>query len=74
VTFLSDVRAAVPRLALPTLILQTQSDMIAPVEVGEYMHATLPDSAFVLMEATGHCPHMSAPEETVAAIKRFLAS
>jgi sigma-B regulation protein RsbQ len=73
VTFLSDVRASLPLLAVPTLILQTQADMIAPVEVGRYLQATLPDSELVVMEATGHCPHMSAPDETVAAIKRFLA-
>ncbi len=72
VTFLSDMRAEVARLTLPTLILQTQADMIAPLEVGEYMHATLPDSELVVMQATGHCPHMSAPEETIAAIKRYL--
>lgn len=73
VTFLSDVRASLPLLAVPTLILQTQADMIAPVEVGRYLQATLPDSELVVMEATGQCPHMSAPDETVAAIKRFLA-
>ncbi len=74
VTFLSDVRASLPLLDLPTLILQTQADMVAPIEVGEYMHVTLPSSELVLMEATGHCPHMSAPGETIATIKRFLAN
>ena len=73
VTFLSDLRAEVARLTLPTLILQTQADMIAPLEVGAYMHSVLPDSELVVMEATGHCPHMSAPEETIAAIKRHLS-
>ena len=73
VTFLSDLRSSLPLLALPTLILQTRADMVAPLEVGAYMRATLPDCRLVLMEATGHCPHMSAPEETIAAIKRFLA-
>jgi sigma-B regulation protein RsbQ len=74
VTFLSDVRDKLPLLELPTLILQTQADMVAPVQVGEYLRATLPESDLVLMEATGHCPHMSEPVETIAAIKRFLAS
>jgi sigma-B regulation protein RsbQ len=72
VTFLSDLRASVPLLDLPTLILQTRVDMVAPLQVGEYLRATLPHADLVLMEATGHCPHMSAPEETIAAIKRFL--
>ncbi len=74
VTFLSDVRASLPLLDLPTLILQTQADMVAPIKVGEYMQATLRHGELVLMKATGHCPHMSAANETVAEIKRFLAA
>ena len=72
VVFLADHRADVPRCATPTLVLQTQADMIAPVEVGRYMHRHLPRSELVLMQATGHCPHMSAPEETTTAIRAFL--
>ena len=72
VTLPLDTRAEVARLTLPTLILQTQADMIAPLEMGEYVHAALPDSELVVMEATGRRPHMSAPEETIVAIKRYL--
>jgi sigma-B regulation protein RsbQ len=77
VTFLSDNRADLPRLrklGVPALILQCREDAIAPQAVGEYVHAQLPQSSLVLMEATGHCPNLSAPEETVAAIKAFLAA
>ena len=74
VTFLSDLRASLPLLDVPTLILQTQADTVAPVQVGEYMRASLRRSELVLMEATGHCPHMSAPMETITAIKRYLAN
>lgn len=74
VTFLSDLRAVLPRLQLPTLILQTQADMIAPEPVGEYVRARLPNSELVVMDATGHCPHMSEPAETIAVIKTYLAS
>jgi len=73
VVFLSDHRADVPRCRTRSLVLQTQADMIAPVEVGHYLHLHLPDSELVVMEATGHCPHMSAPEETTRAIRSFLA-
>lgn len=73
VVFLSDHRADVPRCAVRTLVLQTQEDMIAPVEVGRWMRDHLPRGELVLMEATGHCPHMSAPGETLEAIRRFLA-
>lgn len=72
VVFLSDLRADVPRCPTRALVLQTVEDMIAPVAVGEYMHRHLPRSELVLMRASGHCPHMSAPGETIEAIRRFL--
>ena len=50
------------------------SDLIAPQAVGEYVAAELPDSRYVLLDATGHCPNLSAPDETVAAIRDFLAA
>ena len=65
-------REDVPKCPTLTLVLQTQADVIAPVEVGHYMHRHLPRSDLVLMQASGHCPHMSAPEETKAAIRGFL--
>jgi sigma-B regulation protein RsbQ len=46
--------------------------VIAPLAVGQYMHENLADSRLVLLAATGHCPNLSAPEETIAAIKDFL--
>jgi sigma-B regulation protein RsbQ len=72
VTFLSDNRADLPKLKVRSLILQCQDDAIAPRSVGEYVHRQLADSELVLMEATGHCPNLSAPQETIAAIQRFL--
>jgi sigma-B regulation protein RsbQ len=74
VTFLSDNRADLPRVTARSLVLQCSDDVIAPQTVGEYVHRILPDSAFVLLNATGHCPNLSAPEETVAAMKVFLES
>lgn len=72
VTFLSDNRADLPKLRTPSLILQCAEDVIAPRSVGEYMHRALPDSELVLMRATGHCPNLSAPAETVAAMRAYL--
>jgi sigma-B regulation protein RsbQ len=72
VTFLSDNRADLAKLTAPSLVLQCSEDVIAPQQVGEYVHDHLPDSRLVLMQATGHCPNLSAPEETVAAIEAFL--
>ncbi|MDX6656890.1 MAG: sigma-B regulation protein RsbQ [Solirubrobacteraceae bacterium] len=74
VTFLSDNRADLPRVPTPSLVLQCSQDVIAPEAVGEYVHRQLPDSRLVYLEASGHCPNLSAPEETVAAIKAFLAT
>lgn len=71
-TFFSDKRDLLPKVCIPALILQCSDDVIAPEEVGIYMHKHIKDSQFVLMEATGHCPNLSAPEETIAAMKAFL--
>jgi sigma-B regulation protein RsbQ len=70
-TFLSDNRADLARVTVPTLILQCSSDVIAPPEVGAYVHAQIPDSTLVTLQATGHCPHLSAPAATIAAIRSF---
>jgi len=72
VTFLSDNREDLPQLKTKALILQCSQDVIAPEAVGRYMHQNLPGSEFVLMKATGHCPNLSAPEETIAAMEAFL--
>ncbi len=72
VTFLSDNRADLPRVQTPSLILQCREDVIAPLVVGDYVHAHLPGSQLVVLDAIGHCPHMSAPATTVAAIRAYL--
>jgi sigma-B regulation protein RsbQ len=72
VTFLSDNRDDLARVRIPALVLQCSDDVIAPPAVGEYVRSTLPDARLVQLEATGHCPNLSAPEETIAAIRAFL--
>jgi sigma-B regulation protein RsbQ len=73
VTFLSDVRADLPRLTAPTLIVQCNDDVIAPVAVGEYMKRVLPHSTLAIVENVGHCPHLSSPSACVDAMNDFLA-
>ncbi|AZF21928.1 alpha/beta fold hydrolase [Pseudomonas sp. R3-52-08] len=73
VTFLSDNRDDVIGLTTPVLILQSSDDLIAPVAVGEYLHAVLPNSTYHLVDNIGHCPHMSAPQACAAAMDEFLA-
>jgi sigma-B regulation protein RsbQ len=72
VTFLSDNREDLAAVATPTLILQCANDVIAPVCVGEFVRDRMPNASMVLLNATGHCPNLSAPEETAAAIEQFV--
>lgn len=74
VTFLTDARGQLHGLSVPSLILQCSDDVIAPACVGNYMHRTLPGSTLAVLKATGHCPHLSAPAETIAAMNEFLSS
>jgi sigma-B regulation protein RsbQ len=72
VTFMSDNRADLAKVGLPALVLQCSDDVIAPEHVGRYVHRNLPGSELVMLQASGHCPNLSAPEETIAAISSFL--
>ena len=72
VTFLSDNRDDLLKLRTPSLILQCAEDVIAPTAVGDYVHQHTPGSSLVYLNATGHCPNLSAPEETIDAIKAWL--
>ena len=72
VTFLSDNRADLSSVAVPSLVLQCSEDSIAPPSVGTFVHQCLPHSSLMNLQATGHCPHLSAPAETIDAIKKYL--
>lgn len=72
VIFLGDNRADLPRLRTPTLVVQSAHDAIAPRAVGTYVHQQLPGSQLVVLPTTGHCAHLSAPRETIAALAPFL--
>ncbi|USB32993.1 alpha/beta hydrolase [Paenibacillus sp. YPG26] len=74
VTFYGDNREDLPKVTTPALILQSTDDIIAPLEVGAYVYHHIPESTLQIMEATGHCPHMSHPEETIRLIQEYLAS
>ncbi len=74
VTFSSDNRSDLPKAAIPALILQCSEDVIAPIAVGEYMHKQMPNSELTILKATGHCPNLSAPDEVISAMRRFVRS
>jgi sigma-B regulation protein RsbQ len=73
-TFFSDNRADLPDVRVPSLILQCAEDAIAPVEVGRYVARTVPAGTLRMLKATGHCPHVSHPDETIDAIREYLAA
>jgi sigma-B regulation protein RsbQ len=72
VTFFSDNRADLGKLKVESLTLQCSDDVIAPQAVGDFVKAHIPNNRLVLLEATGHCPHISEPEKTIRAIKDFI--
>jgi sigma-B regulation protein RsbQ len=72
VTFLSDNRADLGRVQTPTLVLQSKQDVIAPVQVGEFVRDNMPHAQLVVLDATGHCPNLSAPDQTADAIEAYL--
>lgn len=72
VTFFSDNRDDLARVTARTLVLQCREDVIAPPCVGEYVHRNLPNSSFVMLDASGHCPNLSAPDEVIRAMRAFV--
>ncbi|HEX8684186.1 MAG TPA: alpha/beta hydrolase [Ardenticatenaceae bacterium] len=73
-TFFSDNRSDLAEVRVPSLIMQCSDDAIAPLQVGDYLHRHLPGSTLRVMQATGHCPHMSHPDETIRLIKEYLTT
>lgn len=73
VTFLSDNRADLAQVTVPTLVIQCTDDVIAPEEVGEFVHRAIPGSAMTVLRATGHIPILSGPSEVIAAIRAYLS-
>ena len=73
VTFFSDNRADLPALRVPALVMQCSDDVIAPASVGTFVHEALPASTFRMLQATGHCPHVSHPDETIRVIDEYLS-
>lgn len=71
-TFLADNRSDLPKVQARTLVLQCSEDVVAPLEVGSYVHRHVPNSELVILKATGHCPNLSAPDEVIAAIQAFV--
>jgi sigma-B regulation protein RsbQ len=74
VTFLADHRAELADVTTPTLIVQSDDDLLAPIGVGEYMHQRIAHSSLSVVENVGHCPHLSAPSSSKSATEAFLTN
>ena len=74
VTFLSNNRPDLPKVTVPSLILQCRDDALAPLEVGHYLHRQFRGSRLEILPVEGHCPHLSDPELTSQALRRYLSS
>ncbi|WP_194973878.1 alpha/beta fold hydrolase [Aquiflexum lacus] len=72
VTFLGDNREDLPKVSTPALIIQCHPDVIAPVQVGEFVHNQMPLSKYELLDTPGHCPHLTAPEQVIDSIQTYL--
>ena len=74
VTFLGDNREDLHKVTIPTLIIQCHPDVIAPVVVGEFVHKKIPNSRYVLLNSSGHCPHLTFPDQVISSIHTFLTT
>ncbi len=72
VTFLGDNREDLSRVSTHALIIQCHPDVIAPVQIGEFVHQKIPNSKYVLLNTSGHCPHLTAPDQVISSIKSYL--
>ena len=71
-TFLSDNRSDLARVTVPTLVIECANDSLAPRGVGKYVHDAIAGSELVTLDTSGHCPHVSDPEVTAAAVLAFV--
>lgn len=71
-TFLSDNRTDLGRVVTPTLVVECEHDALAPREVGRFVHDNIVGSELITLNASGHCPHVSHPDLTAAAILSFV--
>jgi sigma-B regulation protein RsbQ len=74
VTFRSDHRADFAKVSVPTLLVECSDDALAPPHVGAFVHQSIKGSRRVILPASGHCPHMSAPEQVIAAMREFIGT
>ncbi len=68
----ADLRAVLPTVAVPTLLIRGAQDVRAPREVAEALHAAIPGSRLIQIPDAGHDVNLEAPGEYDAAVLAFL--
>ena len=72
VIFQSDIRSQLSKLQKKTLLIHSKEDIAVPTAVAEYLNKNIQGSTLKYVNAEGHFPHISAPQEIVSAIKEFI--
>ena len=73
-TLLSDHRADLARCPVPVLVVQNPHDDFVPMAATRFLVDKLPDARLRLLDASGHCPHISHPHQVVRALRECLAA
>ncbi|WP_244928114.1 alpha/beta hydrolase [Nocardioides sp. W7] len=74
VTFRGDNRADLPKVSAPTVVLQAADDSVAPPSAATFVRDAIPGAGLEVIDTRGHCPQLTAPAETIAAIRRSLGA
>lgn len=67
----TDLRAELPQLTQPTLILHGALDTLTPPAAGAWLAETLPAAQHIAFSGAAHAPHLSHGIAVAAAIGRF---
>jgi pimeloyl-[acyl-carrier protein] methyl ester esterase len=67
----TDLRASLPRIAQPALILHGERDAIAPLAAGQYLQRSLPRAALEVFAGAAHAPFVMKPQLTARRIMEF---
>jgi pimeloyl-ACP methyl ester carboxylesterase len=70
----ADLRAALPSLSLPTLLLWGEEDVRSPLSVAKDIHARIPGSTLRILPGAGHLSNVEAASAFNAELRTFLAS
>lgn len=72
VVFTSDLRSLMPRVGVPTLLVQSHADPAVPLDASRWLEQAIPGARLALLGAEGHFPHVVDPQEVIGAIEAFV--